>query len=89
MGRDLINTFLGGSFQRQVSIRFKNSDYKFDMRQRFLGIREENNVNVVVAHTNFVGMLPEIPEGVPVKMATYSEEYKKKGPGEATWMAEM
>jgi len=64
-----------------VSIRFKGSDYKFDMRQRFLGIREENNVNVVIAHTNFVGLLPEIPEGAAVKMATYSEEYEKKGPG--------
>ena len=72
----------GGSFQRQVSIRFKNSDYKFDLRQRFLGIRKESNGDdVVVAHTNFVGLLPEIPENAVIKMPTYTEEYVKKGPG--------
>ena len=51
------------------------------MRQRFLGVRQEEGDNVVVAHTHFVGLLPYIDADAAVKMATYSEVYMKEGPG--------
>lgn len=73
--------FAGGNFQRQVSIRYENSDYKFDLRQRFMGVRSEGNANMVVGHTTFVGFLPSIPDGAPVTMESYEDEYVKQAPG--------
>ena len=73
--------FKGGTFQRRLTIRIKDSDYRFDMRQRFIGVEEKEEGNVLVAHTNFVGSLPAISDGAVVLMNTYSETYTRDAPG--------
>ncbi|CAK8680339.1 unnamed protein product [Clavelina lepadiformis] len=78
--------YTGGSFQRRVSIKFKNEDFRFDMRQRFLGVKDPNadGVKVVIGHTNFVGLLPAIPANATVKMEPYHEDFVKQGQGQIT-----
>ncbi|XP_078491511.1 nidogen-2-like [Ciona intestinalis] len=73
--------YTGGSLQRRVSLTFSNSDYRFDMRQRFVGVTQMDGENVVVAHTNFVGSLPQIDEDAELTMADYTETYVKEAPG--------
>uniref|UniRef100_H2XLM3 Nidogen-1 n=1 Tax=Ciona intestinalis TaxID=7719 RepID=H2XLM3_CIOIN len=73
--------YTGGSLQRRVSLTFSNSDYRFDMRQRFVGVTQMDGENVVVAHTNFVGSLPQIDADAELTMADYTETYVKEAPG--------
>ena len=71
----------GGRFQRQLSIRYRNGDYRFDMRQRFQGAYFKDNELYVNAVGNCVGSLPASPIGELMRLDNVDTTWIREAPG--------